>query len=252
MDQQLDLVDRILAEADAAQALMPASITNSLGMQMLWCPPGVFLMGSPEDEEERFESENHVQVQISQGFWMARTTVTQGQWEALMFGNPSRSKGPNLPVEYVSWGDAVEFCTKLNDIENRPSGYHYRLPTEAQWEYACRAGEKGPYSGSSLDEVGWYIGNSGNQMHEVGQKKPNSWRLHDMHGNVCEWCADWCDDKLKSGIDPTGLSSGDYRVFRGGSWLSYASNCRAASRLRSGPGLRSRDLGFRPALVPSR
>jgi formylglycine-generating enzyme required for sulfatase activity len=251
IDQQLELVDRLLAEGEAAQALVPANITNRLGMQMLWCQPGVFLMGSPDDEEERWIDENQVQVQISKGFWMACTMVTQGQWEALIGSNLSYYKGPNRPVENVSWEDAVEFCKKLNDVEQLPSGYHYALPTEAQWEYACRAGEKWPYSGGSLDEVGWYDGNSGSETNEVGQKKPNAWGLHDMHGNVDEWCADWYDDTLQGGVDPTGPSTGVYRVFRGGSWVSDASNYRAAYRGRDYPDERGDGLGFRPALVPS-
>ena len=254
MDQQLDLVDRLLAEAESARALVPASITNSLGMQMLWCPPGVFTMGSPEDEEGRYEDETQVQVHISKGFWMARTLVTQGQWEAVMGSNPSHFQGANLPVEQVSWEDAKDFITKLNDMENLPNGYHYALPTEAKWEYACRAGEKGPYSGGSLDEVGWYYENSGCKTHEVGQKKANAWGLQDMHGNVSELCADWCAefDDLKGGTDPTGLSSGDDRVLRGGSWCGSTSDCRAASRGECGPGNRFSFLGFRLALVPSR
>ena len=252
MEQQLDLVDRLLAEGELAQALVPANITNSLGMQMLWCPSGVFLMGSPVDEQERQEQENQVQVQISKGFWMARTTVTQGQWEAVMGTIPSKFKGPNLPVENVSWEDALEFCKKLNDVEQLPNGYHYALPTEAQWEYACRAGEKGPYSGDDLDELGWYDGNSEKKTHEVGQKKPNSWGLHDMHGNVWEWCADWYDDTLQGGVNPTGPSSGHYRVNRGGAWNYFASDCRAANRFWSGPGNRFNELSFRPAIVPSK
>jgi formylglycine-generating enzyme required for sulfatase activity len=133
-----------------------------------------------------------------------------------------------------------------------PEGWKFALPTEAQWEYACRAGEKGPFSGGSLDDVGWYDENSDSETHEVGEKKPNAWGLHDMHGNVWEWCADWWDDTLKGGVDPTGPSSGVDRVYRGGSWGFDASDCRAARRGGSGPDDRLNDLGFRPALVPSR
>jgi formylglycine-generating enzyme required for sulfatase activity len=253
MNQQLELVDRLLAEAEAAHALVPASIANSLGMQMLWCRPGEFLMGSPEDEEGRHQDENQVQAHISQGFWLARTPVTQGQWQELMGNNPSEFKGSmDLPVEQVSWPDAVKFCDKLNDVERLPSGYHYALPTEAQWEYACRAGQKGLYSGGALDDVGWHTGNSNLKTHESGQKMGNEWGLYDMHGNVNEWCADWYDDTLKVGTDLAGPSSGAGRVCRGGSWLSAASRCRAAFRYWYLPEFRFSDLGFRPALVPSR
>ncbi|WP_397382564.1 formylglycine-generating enzyme family protein [Prosthecobacter sp.] len=253
MDQQLELVGRLLAEADAAHALVPASFTNSLGIKMLWCPPGEFVMGCPDDEKEGDYLEGQVEVRISQGFWLASTPVTQGQWQALMGSNPSKFGGSeDLPVENASWDAAQEFCTKLNVGQSDHPGYRYALPSEAQWEYACRAGEKGPYSGGSLDEVGWYDGNSGSKTHDVGQKKPNAWGLHDMHGNVSEWCADWHDFKLQGGVDPKGPESGAYRVIRGGSWSSYASLCRAAYRYGYAPGFRSSLLGFRPALVPSR
>jgi formylglycine-generating enzyme required for sulfatase activity len=249
MNQQLDLVDRLLAEAEPAHALVSRSITNSLGMQMLWCPSGEFLMGSIDDDEENpFKSENQIQVQISQGFWLARTTVTQGQWQALMGNNPSAFRNSrDLPVENVNWHDAVEFCGKLNEMEMLPNGYHYALPTEAQWEYACRAGETGPYSGGALDDVAWHKGNSNLQTHGVGQKKGNAWGLHDMHGNVWEWCADWYAPTLKGGIDPAGPFSGEYRVGRGGAFLY--THCRASDRLWDRPGRSFQDMGFRPALV---
>ncbi|MFM7603827.1 MAG: formylglycine-generating enzyme family protein, partial [Prosthecobacter sp.] len=158
----------------------------------------------------------------------------------------------NLPVENVIWEDAQAFIARLNEKRILPADWKFALPTEAQWEYACRACEKGPYSGGTLDEVGWYDGNSGSKTHEVAQKKANAWGLYDMHGNVWEWCADWYDDTLKGGTDPVGPTSGDSRVIRGGSWINVASYCRAASRGRRGPGSRSDDLAFRPALVPSR
>ena len=289
MNQQLDLVARLLAEADAAHALVPASITNSLGMKMLWCPAGVFLMGSPKNEKERRENENQVQVRISRGFWMARTPVTQGQWQALMGNNPSwfqssmdlpveqRGKSPtrtgrphfigskDLPVEQVSWDDAVEFCTKLNAQESLPSGYRYALPTEAQWEYACRAGTTTPFHfGSTLNGTAAncdvlrpygtaikednYFGPTTN----VGCYPSNAWGLHDMHGNVWEWCADWYGDHLLGGTDPMGPAIGTYRVQRGGAWGYDAAHCRAATRSSYEPGFRYDFLGFRPALVPSR
>ena len=227
-------------------------LSSSVAEQFCLIPAGSFTMGSPSSEEGRSSDEGQVEVTLSQPFWLAKTEVTQAQWEAVMGNNPSQFKGANLPVENVSWDDAQSFIAKLNDKQILPQGWKCALPTEAQWEYACRAGEAGPYSGGSLDEVGWYGDKSGVKIHEVGQKKPNAWGLHDMHGNVYEWCADWSDDTLKDGTDPLGPSSGDYRVSRGGSWCYFASSCRAASRFRGVPGLRFSDLGFRPALVPSK
>lgn len=227
-------------------------LTDAVAQVFALAPAGSFTMGSPASEDGRSSDENQVEVTLSQPFWLAKTEVTQAQWEAVMGSNPSSFKGPNLPVETVSWEDAQAFIAKLNEKQILPPGWKFALPTEAQWEYACRAGEKGPYSGGTLDEVGWYEGNSESRTHEVGQKKPNSWGLHDMHGNVYEWCADWYENALKRGTDLAGPSSGDYRVDRGGSWNFAASYCRAADRLGSLPGLRNHFLGFRPALVPSR
>ncbi len=267
VEQQLDLVDRLLAEADAAHTLAPASFTNSLGMKMIWCPPGEFLMGCPEDEEGHDECENQVQVQISQGFWLARTPVTQGQWQALMGNNPSEFKGSmELPVETVSWDDAAEFCNKLNAQENLPSGFRYALPTEAQWEYACRAGTTTPFHfGSMLNGLeancdgavpyGTEIkGPFLNQTTIVGSYPPNAWGLQDMHGNVWEWCADWLGVRSHriGGIDPTGPVTGFARVFRGGAWNYDAADCRSASWSISSPNDRDWFLGFRPGLVPYR
>jgi formylglycine-generating enzyme required for sulfatase activity len=231
IDQRIDLVKRLLAEADAAQALvLPTNFINSLGMEMMWCPPGEFLMGSPLGEKHRWVGEGQVQVRISQGFWMASTLVTQSQWQALMGNNPNCfNDSGQLPVDTVSWNDAQDFCAKLNGIETGPHGYHYALPTEAQWEYACRAGTTGPYNGE-LDDVAWYYENSGNKTHEVGGKQANDWGLYDMHGNVWEWCADWYSPELEGGDDPRGPSTGLYRVFRGGGWCSDACLCRSAMR----------------------
>jgi formylglycine-generating enzyme required for sulfatase activity len=182
---------------------------------------------------------------------MAKTEVTQAQWRAVMGSDPSYFKGDDLPVEEVSWDDAQKFIKKVNDSGVIPEGWKVALPSEAQWEYACRADETGPYSGGTIEQVAWYDGNSGSKTQPVGTKKPNAWGLYDMHGNVWEWCADWYDDSLSGGTDPTGPSLGVYRVYRGGSWLSFAARCRAAYRIRRNPGDRNFNLGFRPALVPS-
>jgi formylglycine-generating enzyme required for sulfatase activity len=230
-------------------------VSLSAQVRQVFCfiPSGRFIMGSPADEEGRFDVEQQVEVTLTRPFWLAKTVVTQSQWEAVMGSNPSEFRGAEMPVENVSWEDAQSYIAKLNEKRVLPEGWKFALPTEAQWEYACRAGEKGPYSGGALDEVAWYCDNSGGRTHEVAQKKPNAWGLHDMHGNVWEWCADWLEDApLMGGIDPAGPSSGDYRVFRGGSWSFDASYCRAARRNGDRPGLRLYLLGFRPALVPSR
>ena len=239
-------------QTTTAGAQVNLLLTDAVAQSFALIPAGRFTMGSASSEVDRSSDERQVEVSLSQPFWLAKTEVTQAQWEAVMGSNPSRFKGPNLPVENVSWEDAQAYLTKLNEKGVLPDGWKFALPTEAQWEYACRAGEKGPYSGGTLDEVGWYGDNSGNQTHEVGQKKPNAWGLHDMHGNVWEWCADWYEDTLKGGADPAGPSSDVLRVCRGGSWIIDASGCRAAPRCRSNPGNRNSVLGFRPALGPSR
>jgi formylglycine-generating enzyme required for sulfatase activity len=245
-------------QATTAGAQVNLLLTDAVAQSFALIPAGRFTMGSASSEVDRSSDESQVEVSLSQPFWLAKTEVTQAQWEAVMGSNPSEFKGPNLPVENVSWEDAQAYLTKLNEKGVLPDGWKFALPTEAQWEYACRAGEKGPYSGGTLDEVGWYGDNSGTQTHEVGQKKPNAWGLHDMHGNVWEWCADWYEDTLKGGSDPAGPSSGVDRVLRGGSWFSggswlfsVATRCRAAFRFWHYPGIRLNDLGFRPALVPS-
>ena len=221
-------------------------------MTFCWCPAGDFLMGSPETEYGRLSDyEDQVHVTLTKGFWMAKTEVTQAQWRAVMGNNPSHFNGDDLPVETVSWDDAQGFIKKVNSSGVMPSGWKMALPTEAQWEYACRAGETGPYSGGAIEQVAWHDENSGDKTHPVGTKKSNAWGLHDMHGNVWEWCADWYGGELSGGTDPSGPSSGVYRVFRGGSWGSLAAFCRAAFRNWFNPGDRYFGLGFRPALVPS-
>jgi formylglycine-generating enzyme required for sulfatase activity len=263
-------------EASEAKAQLAAKISNgkvgaALGvplsgksaMPCVFCPAGSFTMGSPTSEVGRpsYESENQVRVTLTKGFWLAKTEVTQAQWQAVMGNHPSSFKGDNLPVENVSWNDAQEFISKVNGSGMIPDGWKMTLPTEAQWEYACRAGEAGPYSGGILDQVAWYNENSEYKTHEVGTKKPNAWGLHDMHGNVLEWCADWHDDVLQGGTDPEGPVSGVCPVFRGGSWwyggsaARSAESChalRAASRGGGRPSKQTYDLGFRPALVPSK
>jgi formylglycine-generating enzyme required for sulfatase activity len=240
--------------------LIEVNLSPWVRQSFCFIPHGFFLMGSQASEKGRNNDEKYVEVTISHPLWLAKTQVTRTQWKAVMRAqwkavmriDPLELERPDdLPVDCVSWYDVQAYLARLNEKQILPRGWKFALPTEAQWEYACRAGETGPYSGGNLDEVGWYGGNSGEQAHKVGLKKPNAWGLHDMHGNVYEWCADWYDDTLKGGIDPTGPSSGRYRVSRGGSWDLDASYCRAAYRFRFHPGYRNYFLGFRPALVPT-
>ena len=218
-----------------------------------WCPAGSFTMGSPIGEDGRFDDETQHRVTLTKGFWMGETEVTQGLWKEVMGGgNPSGFKsGDDYPVERVSWGDCQEFLRKLN-ARSPQAGYEWRLPTEAQWEYACRAGATGAFGGTGrLDDMGWYSDNSGRQTHPVGKKTANAWGLYDMHGNVWEWCADWYGSYLTGTVtDPPGPSSGPGRVSRGGSWCNSARLSRSANRDSGDPGARTYALGFRVALVP--
>ncbi len=248
--------ERMRADPQAPPATkmepVPQDFTNSLGMEMIWCPPGKFLMGSPESEEGWEEWETQHEVTLTKGFWISRYQVTQQQWEQLMGDNPSHFKesGPQAPVETVSWEESMEFCRKLGESEQGD----YMLPTEAQWEYACRAGTTGPFAGSSLDALGWYADNSGIMTHPVGQKSPNPWGIYDMHGNVWEWCrdsSDWPPDSNGHSVaDPVGMR-GPIRVDRGGGFCNSAARCRSASRGAGPPTIRYNDLGLRPCLVPS-
>ncbi|MDO4570341.1 MAG: SUMF1/EgtB/PvdO family nonheme iron enzyme, partial [Planctomycetia bacterium] len=174
------------------------------------------------------------------------TQVTQRMWESVMGNNPSWFKGANLPVESVSWHDCVKFCEQISKL----SGLKIQLPTEAQWEYACRAGTTGTYAGN-LDSMAWYWDNSGRQTHEVGTKQPNAWGLYDMHGNVWEWCSDWYGGYVESPTsDPKGPDSGSRRVRRGGSGADYAECCRSARRSCSAPTRSGDAVGFRLLFVP--
>ena len=230
----------------------PGSSCSFGGIPVRWIPPGSFMMGSPDSEEERDSDETQHEVVLSQGFFMAKTESTQGQWELVMGSNPSNFKGTDRPVEQVSWYEAVEYCRKLTAKQRAegilPEGWEWRLPTEAEWEYAARAGTAGARYGE-LDGIGWHHGNSGLETHPVKQKAANVWGLHDMIGNVCECCADWFGNYSTGSVtDPRGPSSGSFRVFRGGGWNSGARSARSADRYWSVPGGRDSLLGFRPAL----
>ncbi|MEY4245937.1 MAG: hypothetical protein RLZZ245_3522 [Verrucomicrobiota bacterium] len=228
-------------------------IAPGVTMIFCWCPAGEFTMGSPKSEAYRHADEDQVEVTLSQGFWMAKTEVTQAQWLTVMGENPSKFEGANRPVENVSWHDAQDFLIKINASVVNADGSKMLLPTEAQWEYACRAGEAGwRYSGGTVDDVAWYNKNSSEQTHSVGTKKPNAWGLQDMHGNVWEWCADLHTSELKGGVDPRGAASGSYRMGRGGSWDGHEAYCRVAHRGNFDPSNRYSYMGFRVALVPSK
>ncbi len=215
-------------------------------MEFVRIPAGSFLMGSPEDEQDRDSDETQREVTISQGFWMGKYEVTQGEWEAVMGENPSdfADCGARCPVERVSWHDVQEFIGRLN-VQESGSGYAYRLPTEAEWEYAARAGTTGARYGE-LDAIAWWDGNSRGRVHPVGEKRANAWGLHDMLGNVWEWTADWYGEyPLGQVTDPTGPSTGSYRAVRGGSWSYGAWIVRSALRGYDSPGGRYNTLGFR-------
>ena len=225
-------------------AAAPAEMRNSVGMEFVWVPAGEFRMGSASPEAPD-NVQPVTQVRISRGFDLGKYEVTQGQWEAVMGSNPSHFKecGLDCPVEEVSWEDAQEFIRRLNAVDGAGT---YRLPTEAEWEYAARAGTTGDRYAADLGAIAWYDENSGDRTHPVGQKAPNAWGLHDMLGNVHEWVADWYGGYPGGTVtDPRGPGSGSYRVDRGGGWFYFASNCRSSFRGNDPPGYRSIYLGFR-------
>ena len=234
----------------AADALQ-SRITNTLGMEFVLIPAGRFTMGSPSSEKGRDRDERRHWVALTRGFYMQTTEVTQGQWRAVMGNNPSgfKSCGDDCPVEHVSWTDVQEFISELN---RREGSGKYRLPTEAEWEYAARAGSGRAYSYGGdkerLAKYAWFIDNSKGRPHPVGRKKANAWGLYDMHGNVWEWCQDWYGRYPSGSVtNPRGPKSGSGQVNRGGSWSSSANGCRSANRFKGHPGRRYGSLGFRLA-----
>ena len=261
----------------AVRAGVPATFENALGMSFVLVPPGAFTMGSPEAEPRRLPEETPHRVVLTKPVYMAAYEVTQGQWETLMGDNPAywspegyrRKRGKErdtsrFPVERVAWFQAMEFCKRLADRpEERAAGRVYRLPTETEWEYACRAGTETPYhfgavhDGSlansfggapyGVDKKGPYL----NRPCDVGSYPANAFGLHDMHGNMWEWCADWyASDAYVTATpeDPRGPESGDARVIRGGAWRFSCDYCRAAVRHGYDPRVRAYDVGFRVAL----
>jgi formylglycine-generating enzyme required for sulfatase activity len=216
---------------------------NGTKIQMVPVPGGTFLMGSPLSEAGRDQDEGPQNEVTVQSFSIGKYEVTQEQYKAVMGTNPSSFKGDDLPVDSVSWNDALDFCRKLSQM----TGREYRLPTEAEWEYACRAKTTGTFPGN-VDAVTWYDANSGSRTHPVGQKEPNAFGLYDMNGNVWEWCQSkykpypYRAEDGREDLQPT-----DVRVMRGGSWRSPQNGCRSAYRRRVPPD--DRTIGFRIILV---
>ena len=254
-----------------AQGAEPKTVTNTIGMVLIDIPAGTFTMGSPAGEKGRSDREEQVAVTLTKPFWLGKTEVTQGQFKKVMGTTPWKGRDKvqidkNGAVSYVSWDDAIAFCAELTELEQDAGtlkvGEPYRLPTEAEWEYACRAGTKTKFSfgddEKQLGEYAWFAGNAfdaGEQYaHAVGMKKPNPWGLHDMHGNVSEWCFDGCDagaKELPGGVDPVGPRNAlgsDWRVKRNANWRSTPDYCRSAYRINDLRQLRSKytDDGFGP------
>jgi len=237
---------------------------------MVFIPPGTFRMGSPANELDRNPLTDvtvlaeglQTAVTISHGFWMGKYEVTQGEYLGLMGRNPSESRGDtNRPVESVSWFDATNYCGKLTSREQTagriPTSSRFRLPTEAEWEYASRAWTSTRFSYgddlgyANLDQYAWYRDNSDSSTHPVGQKLPNSWGLYDMSGNVWEWCQDYATPELGGiALDPQGPATGADRVLRGGSSFGPGAGMRAAQRFHSAPAVSSGITGFRVVLAP--
>jgi formylglycine-generating enzyme required for sulfatase activity len=223
--------------------------TNSIGIAFVKIEPGEFMMGSPDSEQGRSADEVQHRVKLTKEFFLAKNLITQGQWKAIMGNNPSNFHGDGLPVEMMPWGDADAFCKKLSEKEGR----NYRLPTEAEWEFVCRAGTNTAcYFGGDPEQLGdyaWWGLNSSFHTQPVGLKKPNAWGLYDMVGNVRQWCSDWYGDYPKADqVDPQGPVNGDSRVLRGGAFNEGPNHCRSANRNSSSPATGYNNVGFRPVL----
>jgi formylglycine-generating enzyme required for sulfatase activity len=242
---------------------------NGVKMKFVWCPDGNFTMGSPESESGRNNGEDQVDVTLTKGFWLGKYEVTQSEWKRVMATDPWKDQkftkeGDDFPATCVSWNDSMDFCRKLTEQERMagrlPEGLEYTLPTEAQWERACRARTETKFSfgddQSKLDEHAWFRDNAWNTdepyAHRVGQKNANPWGLFDMHGNVWEWCRDVWAEKLPGGLDPEvqrqEKPGGPGTVLRGGGWDRVAASCRCGNRFRNPADFRYDSIGFRVAL----
>ncbi len=249
--------DAATGDVDEPKVKAGRRIVNTIGMEFVYISPGTFMMGSPRNEPGRDNDERQHRVTLTRGFYMQATEVTQGQWKGVMGYNPSSFKkcGDDCPVEQVSWNESQEFIQKLNKLEGTN---RYRLPTEAEWEYASRAGTESPFSfGRCLSTdyanyngknplKGCPKGSNRDKTVKVGSFPPNEWGLYDMHGNVWEWSQDWYG-KYPSGhvIDPKGPSAGSHRALRGGRWSLGAEFCRSANRFKDIPDSWLNSLGFR-------
>ncbi len=245
----------------STRAMGETDIFQSFANSFVLVAPGTFLMGSPDCEAGRGGDETIHEVTITKPFCIQNTAVTQALWKAVMGVNPAsfQEGGDDLPVESVSWNECREFLRRLNSITEGK----YRLPTEAEWEFACRAGSSTAFADGDISELycgrdpvlremGWYCGNSGRKTRPVGRKNPNGWGLFDMHGNVSEWCLDWYGSyPAESCIAPCGPASGAGKVVRGGSWFGSAKNCRSASRFYWPPNSKSDFIGLRLVREPS-
>jgi uncharacterized protein (TIGR02996 family) len=250
------LEDRLRSLVESGVQPVGAFVTNAIGMKFVWIPAGTFLMGSPENEEDRSDQDTQHTVTLTKGFYLAIYPVTQSCWQEIIGKNPSYHQGDDFPVEQVSWHDSQRFLRKLSEQE----GHAYRLPTEAELEYACRAGTTTPFffgdtiATDQANYDGDYLYGKGKKGLRRGQTTPsgifppNAWGLHDMHGNVSDWCADWYGgDYLPDAVtDPQGPKRGKYSMLRGGSFATQASGVRSASRLWYLPTTRSPLNGFRP------
>jgi formylglycine-generating enzyme required for sulfatase activity len=265
-------------QADSFAGSKAGDERETAGVKFCWCPPGKFLMGSPPDEPGRRPDEKQVEVTLTKGFWMGKYEVTQGEWKRVVGKLPGEftaelPEGDDLPVGNVNYAEAEAFCTALTQLGRHsgemPAGWESRLPTEAQWEYACRAGttsatafgdklssKQANFSGKPYN--GTDVGPSLKRAAKVGSYPANAWGLHDMHGNTFEWCRDWYYPNLPGGVDPDlsskkGASNRDgsfSRVRRGGAWTDDGWPCRSACRLRFEPERRYDHIGFRIAAVP--
>jgi formylglycine-generating enzyme required for sulfatase activity len=257
--------DRIspAASRDFYRAVLLGGTQVDAGLRFVWLPPGQFVMGSPASEVDRVSNEGpQTRVTLTRGFYLGRYPVTQGEYLSVIGSNPSSFTGDtNRPVEMVNWSNATNYCAQLTARERTagrlPAGWAYRLPTEAEYEYASRAGSTNRFSYGDdpgytrLGNYAWYSANSSAMTHAVGGKLPNRWGLYDIAGNVWQWCSDWYGTYPGGNVtDPSGSVSGSSRVIRGGSWDYYAYYCRSAQRYNYYPTLRSRYIGFRVVLAP--